>query len=125
MKDKELAKSLRDIDDTLTLISGKWRMPILSLFCVGPLRFSEIKEELGNISNKVLTGELRFLEDNLMIKAERNTIDGKSVIYSLTEHGRTFKPIAEGILRWSIKHRKAMMEKWGEDMEEYEPMACE
>lgn len=114
MTDKERKKRMRDVQDVLSLISGRWRGPILALLCHQPRRFSQLKLELGIITSATLTKELRFLELNKMVKAEKSTITGNSVVYAVTSHGSSMEPLIDEIHKWAQKHRKVVLNNLAE-----------
>lgn len=75
------------------LLSGKWKILILWYLSYNTLRFSEIKRRLPNITQKMLTQQLRSLEeDDLIFRTVYNIIPPK-VEYSLTETGKKVIPI--------------------------------
>src|SRR5215204_7323219 len=96
---------IRDVQDVLELIGGRWRVVIIASLCESPKRFSELKIDVGNITPRILIKELRYLEMNKMVRIEKSTLSGNSVVYSITEHGKSFKPISEEIQKWANKHR--------------------
>jgi DNA-binding HxlR family transcriptional regulator len=111
MKNKEKKIRYRDVQDVLELIGGRWRGAILATLCDSPKRFSEIKTDLVSVTSRVLTKELRYLEDNLMVKKEVNTVAGNSVVYSLTEHGKSIEILIIQIHEWAVAHRSLILGK--------------
>lgn len=111
MEKKEVKIRIRDVQDVLELIGGRWRVVIIASLCERPKRFSELKKEIGNITSRILIKELRFLEMNLMIGVEKSTLAENSVIYFLTEHGKSFQPISIEIQKWANEHRAMIMKK--------------
>ena len=93
LKNQTIKIQLRDIQDVLELIGGRWRAAILASLCDSPKRFSEIKEDLGYITPRILIKELRYLELNRMIIREKSTHAANSVLYSNSEHGKTIEPL--------------------------------
>src|SRR3954463_212983 len=112
MDNKEIIIKIRDVQDVLELIGGRWRVVIIASLCHGPKRFSELKRDVGNITPRILIKELRYLEMNLMVSVERSTLSDNSVLYSLTEHGKSFQPISEEIQKWANKHRDKILKKF-------------
>jgi DNA-binding HxlR family transcriptional regulator len=109
MKNKEKKLRHRDVQDVLELIGGRWRGAILATLCDCPKRFSELKTDLVSVTSRVLTKELRYLEDNLMIKKELNTVAENSVVYSLTEHGKSIEVLIIQIHEWAMAHRSLII----------------
>ena len=91
---------------TLSLINGKYKMTILyTLMSFGVVRFNEMKKYIGGISYKTLSSTLKELEaDRLVYRKEYPQIPPK-VEYSLTERGKSFIPILDGMCEWGDKNR--------------------
>lgn len=77
------------------LISGKWKILILWYLVNGPLRFSDIKRNLPNVTQKMLTNQLRSLEDDNLIYRKVYPVVPPKVEYGLTEVGTKIIPILE------------------------------
>jgi DNA-binding HxlR family transcriptional regulator len=107
--DKEKKRKLRDVQDVLELIGGRWRGVILALLCEQPKRFSEIKKELEKITPRMLTQELRFLEMNKMLIRKSSEVAENAVLYELTKHGESVKPLIDNIDSWAVNHRKLIL----------------
>ncbi|MBN9380503.1 MAG: helix-turn-helix transcriptional regulator [Chitinophagaceae bacterium] len=99
---KERALGLRD---AVELFRGKWKFVILKTLAHGPLRFKDLQEKL-NISPKVLTRELRELEQNLLIVRTIRKMKQISVEYAVTEYARETKWILETLISFGENHRK-------------------
>jgi DNA-binding HxlR family transcriptional regulator len=111
MKNKATRLRHRDVQDVIELISGRWRGEVMATLCKGPKRFSELKTELSPITSKLLIKELRFLELNLMVYSEKSTEAQNSVLYSLSEHGKTIEPVIHALQTWSLQHRSLIFKK--------------
>lgn len=92
---------------TLSLISGKYKMPIL--YCLSKcevVRYNEMKRYLGKITFKTLTDSLKALEsDGLVIRTEYPQIPPK-VEYRLTEKGKSLIPMLTALCVWGEEHRE-------------------
>jgi DNA-binding HxlR family transcriptional regulator len=110
MPKREKQIRIRNLQDVLELIGGRWRGAILASLCESPKRFSELKTDLENITPRILIKELRYLEMNKMIEIQKNTLSKNSVVYSLTEHGRSIESVIVAIHQWAIEHRKKIFE---------------
>ncbi|HLS95719.1 HxlR family transcriptional regulator [Sphingobacterium allocomposti] len=108
----DCAKKLRAIDDTMYILSGKWKMPIIARLCYGSMRYSELLKSIAGISGKMLSRELKELETNNLIEKEVWRSESMSVRYRLSEHGQTLKILTDSIADWGINHRMQIMEKW-------------
>ncbi len=92
---------------TLDIIGGKWKA--LIIFHIGnnkKLRYGEIRRLLPQISERVLSRELRLLEANNIIKREVFEEKILRVEYSLTEIGYDVLPVLNSLTRWGDKYNK-------------------
>ena len=76
-----------------SMISGKWKIVILWYLSYNTLRFSAIKKKLPNVTQKMLTQQLRSLEKDKLIHREVYAVIPPKVEYSLTEVGKNLIPI--------------------------------
>jgi|SRR3954462_2047055 DNA-binding HxlR family transcriptional regulator len=97
--------------DTLEVIQGKWRLPIIISLTHGDKRFGEIQRDIEDISPKMLSQELKALETNKIIT--RTLFDSMpvTVSYSLTPLGRSTRKLLEEMINWGIHFRKEMVKK--------------
>lgn len=109
MKNKEKHFQNRDVQDVIDIIGGRWRGAILASLCDKGKRFNELKRDLGSITPRILTKELRYLEMNKLISREAETTSAVSVVYSLTKHGKSLEPLIGQIVVWGQKHRKIIL----------------
>lgn len=107
MKNKQKQVQLRDIQDVIDIIGGRWRGAILASLCDKPKRFNELKRDLGSITPRTLIKELKYLEMNKLLDREEST--SSLVVYSLTKHGKSLDPLIEAIVNWGQKHRKVIL----------------
>jgi len=93
---------------TLSLLSGKWKMVILYLLSEEqPIRFNELRRQVGNITYKMLSDQLKELEaDGLVIRNEYAQVPPK-VEYSLSERGESLMPVLDAMCYWGIKNQPA------------------
>ena len=97
------------VETTLTLIGDKWKVLILRDLMPGTKRFGELKKSIGSVSQKVLTAQLRAMEESGLVHREVYAEVPPRVEYSLTELGRSLKPILDSMWIWGEGY-KAMME---------------
>mgnify|MGYP000493829637 CR=1 FL=1 len=91
----------------INILSGKWKLRILwNLYIKKVVRFNELKRNLGNITTKTLTEQLRELEDKKIIKRTIYPEIPPKVEYSLTETGYSLKPILESMDKWGVNYRE-------------------
>lgn len=99
------------IRDTLDVVGGKWKLPILhTLINNGPLRFKELQREMEGITSRMLSKELKDLEMNQMVNRELYDTAPITVIYSVTEHGASLGPVVKALYDWGMKHRQHIFE---------------
>ena len=102
MTDEE---AMRHLQDTLFVISGKWKLPILRALHYGCSRYREIQRHVPKITTRVLSKELKHLEENKLI--ERKVYDSPlSVEYKLTKYTSSLLPIIEQMILWGKNHKK-------------------
>ncbi|MCH2229499.1 MAG: helix-turn-helix transcriptional regulator [Crocinitomicaceae bacterium] len=103
-------KELQAIQDTMQIIQGRWKMPIIALLCNGEFRYSELEKGLPKISPKMLSKELKDLEINGLI--ERKVYDSTpvKVCYKLADYGYTLVPLITELTNWGMEHRKMIKE---------------
>lgn len=103
-----MIKNLPDcpVETTLSLISSRLTVLILRELFTGTKRFNELKKSINNISQKVLTSNLRSLEDNGLIKRTVYAEVPPKVEYSLTEIGSSLKPILDALREWGENYKE-------------------
>lgn len=85
----------------INILSGKWKLRILwNLYIKKVVRFNELKRNLGNITTKTLTEQLRELEDKKIIKRTIYPEIPPKVEYSLTEIGSSIEPVLKTLCDW-------------------------
>ena len=98
------------VETTLTLIGDKWKVLILRDLMPGTKRFSELKKSIGTVSQKVLTAQLRDMEENGLVHREVYAEVPPRVEYSLTELGQSLKPILDAMLNWGEDYKNSVTE---------------
>ena len=88
------------VETTLTLIGDKWKVLILRDLLPGTKRFGELKKSIGTVSQKVLTAQLRAMEESGLVHREVYAEVPPRVEYSLTELGKSLKPILDSMRIW-------------------------
>ena len=90
----------------LNILSGKWKLKILWHLSKGTSRFNELQRLLGNITTKTLTEQLRELEkQGIILRTVFPEVPPK-VEYSLSETGRTLKPILGELCEWGKTYQE-------------------
>lgn len=99
------------VETTLTLIGDKWKVLILRDLMAGTKRFGELKKSIGSVSQKVLTAQLRDMEQNGLVNRKVYAEVPPRVEYSLTGLGKSLKPILDAMWVWGEgyqeQHRQA------------------
>ena len=93
------------VETTLTLIGDKWKVLILRDLMPGTKRFGELKKSVGNVSQKVLTAQLRAMEESGLVNRKVYAEVPPRVEYSLTELGKSLKPILDSMWAWGEAYK--------------------
>ena len=93
------------VETTLTLISDKWKVLILRDLMPGSKRFGELKRSVGNVSQKVLTAQLREMDQSGMLTRTDYPEVPPRVEYTLTELGYSLKPILDAMWNWGEQYK--------------------
>lgn len=93
------------VETTLTLIGNKWKVLIIRDLLTGTKRFGELKKSIGSVSQKVLTSQLRAMEEDGLIHREVYAEVPPRVEYSLTELGLSLKPILDAMIIWGNNYK--------------------
>ena len=96
---------------TMSVIGGKWKPIILWVLGNQTKRFSQIKASIPNVTQKMLTQQLREMERDCIINRKVYPVVPPKVEYSLTEYGKTLMPIVNAISEWGEQHAEHVKEK--------------
>lgn len=110
MIEQKLVKDLPacPVETTLTLIGDKWKVLILRDLLQGTKRFGELKKSVGNISQKVLTAQLRAMESSGLLTRTVYAEVPPRVEYALTELGKSLNPILIAMENWGLNYKLLM-----------------
>ncbi|GAB5404862.1 MAG: helix-turn-helix domain-containing protein [Aureliella sp.] len=103
------------VEATLELIGGKWKGIILYYLLDGTLRFSELKRQIGCVTQRMLTKQLRELESCGLVKRIVYAEVPPRVEYELTEEGLTLRPIINLLKQWGESHALKLLAKSSTD----------
>lgn len=95
------------VETTLMLISDRWKVLIIRDLMDGTKRFGELKKSIGSISQKVLTSNLRSMEESGLLTRKVYAEVPPRVEYTLTETGYSLKPILDSMVEWGKAYQKA------------------
>ena len=96
------------VETTLTLISDKWKVLILRDLMNGTMRFGELRKSIGQVSQKVLTAQLRQMEGSGLLTRTVYPEVPPRVEYTLTALGRSLKPILDAMWVWGEEYKASM-----------------
>lgn len=94
------------VETTLLLIGDKWKVLILRDLVTGTKRFGELRKSVGNVSQKVLTANLRCMEADGLVKRKVYAEVPPRVEYSLTQTGMSLKPVLDTIELWGAAYKQ-------------------
>lgn len=94
------------VETTLTLISDKWKVLILRDLLTGTKRFGELRKSIGTVSQKVLTSQLRQMEESGLLTRKVYAEVPPRVEYTLTELGYSLRPIMDAMWTWGENYKK-------------------
>ncbi len=97
------------VETTLTLIGNKWKVLILRDLLAGTKRFGELKKSIGGVSQKVLTAQLRDMENSGLLHRTVYAEVPPRVEYSLTQLGESLKPILDAMWDWGEGYKSSMI----------------
>ena len=95
----------------IDVIEGKWKPIVVNTLKTGGLRFGQLRRHAPEASRKVLTEQLRELEDDQIISRKAFGHTWGRVEYELTAYGRTLVPVLTLLAKWGKKHKKLMERK--------------
>ncbi len=93
------------VETTLMLIGDKWKVLILRDLMDGTRRFGELKKSIGTVSQKVLTAQLRDMEEKGLLTRKVYAEVPPRVEYTLTETGYSLKPILKAMSAWGAGYQ--------------------
>jgi DNA-binding HxlR family transcriptional regulator len=110
----ECLGNLNAIRDALFVLNGKWKLPLIFTLLEKSKRFNEIQQALQGITPKVLSNELKDLEENGFVNRKVYATTPVTVIYEITAYSNTLKSVLRELNLWGTQHRdmiRASMKK--------------
>ncbi|TCI91061.1 winged helix-turn-helix transcriptional regulator [Tenacibaculum sp. M341] len=98
------------INDTLNVLSGKWKMPIIGSLLYGNKRFKDIQNSIDKITPRMLSKELKDLEINGVIQRKVHNNRPVLIEYELTESGKNITFVLDSMVKWGLNHRKIVLD---------------
>lgn len=105
------AEEVQALQDTIYVIGGKWKLPIINSICNGNRRFREIERSIPGITTRMLSRELKEMELNKLVKRVEDPDLPTKVEYMSTEYCKSFGGIILEMIRWGKEHRKKIRGK--------------
>ncbi len=107
---EKVSKNLAET--TIKMLGDRWKMQIIECLMDGTKRFGELKKELGDITQKVLTSNLRMLEENGILVRKVYAEIPPRVDYTLTAIGYNLKPVIESMVAWAEEYREILIKEF-------------
>ena len=102
------------VETTLSLISDRWKVLILRDLFTGTKRFGELRKSLTGISQKVLTASLKDMQASGLVTRKAYARVPPRGEYSLTETGRSLKPVIAALFDWGLAYKEQNGEPAGD-----------
>jgi DNA-binding HxlR family transcriptional regulator len=102
---------IKFVQDTHFVIGGKWKLPIIISIYNGHNRFNEILQSIPKITNRVLSKELRHLEENLLVSRKVYDDYPARIEYTLTEYSNSVTEVLIAMEKWGKQHRERIKDK--------------
>jgi DNA-binding HxlR family transcriptional regulator len=90
----------------LKILGGKWKIRIINSLIDGKRRYSELRKLIPDVSEKMLSQELKDLEKNKIVDRKFHPTVPPMVEYSLTEHGKSVKSLIGTLNDWGTNHQQ-------------------
>ncbi len=105
------SKDMLALWDAMDILNGKWKIAIMCSLNENKKRFKELQRDIGRVTGKMLSKELKELEMNELVS--RHVMDTKPVTveYELTSYGETLEKVIQELVNWGMKHRKRILRK--------------
>lgn len=101
-------QEVQALQDTIYVIGGKWKLPIINSICNGNKRFREIQRSIPGITTRMLSRELKEMELNGLIRRTVIPTIPVGVEYTSTEYCQSFGSIILEMIKWGKQHQEQM-----------------
>ena len=93
------------VDAAMSVIEGRWKCTIICLLAKnGDMRFNEVLKAIGEISSRMLSRQLKELENDGIVSRTVDDSKGIKITYSITDKGRTLLPVLKDLADWGLKY---------------------
>ncbi len=101
------------LTDTLNVMSGKWKLPIIASLLHGKSRFKDLQENIEKITPRMLSKELKELEINGLVERQVYNRTPVLIEYRLTESGKNITSVIDSMIDWGMMHRtEVITSRW-------------
>ena len=113
MKKDEMSteQQIKHLQDTLYVVNGKWKLPVLVAIHQGNSRFRDIQRSVKGITTKVLSKELKDLEQNKLVVRRVYDTSPPTVEYTTSPYCDTLQTMILEMIDWGKNHRNKIREK--------------
>jgi len=99
-------EEVQALQDTIYVLGGKWKLPIINSICNSNHRFMEIQQSIPGITSRMLSKELKDMELNNLLKRTKDRDAEIVILYESTDYCRSFGPIITEMINWGKSHRE-------------------
>ena len=99
-------------ETTIKMLGDRWKIKIIECLMDGTKRFGELRKELGDITQKVLTSNLRMLEENGILVRKVYAEIPPRVDYTFTTIGYNLKPVIDSMVAWAEEYREMLINEF-------------
>lgn len=110
-EEKAFQDNIKAVQDTMYVIGGKWKLAIILSIYKGNRRFNDIANSIPKITNRVLSKELKHLEDNLLIKRTIITDYPIKIEYAVVDYTFSLHDIIKPMETWGKQHKEKIKNK--------------
>jgi DNA-binding HxlR family transcriptional regulator len=107
----ECLKHMLPVKDAVDVLNGRWKVLIIVALSFGKKRFKELSKDIGKITDKSLSKELKHLEMNKLITRTVYDTFPPTVEYAITQHGISLEKVIRELGVWGELHRKKIIGK--------------
>jgi DNA-binding HxlR family transcriptional regulator len=105
---------LNAVGDAMYAIGGKWKLRIIISIARGNKRFGELQKQIAGISARVLSSELKDLEENGFVVKKVSVGYPVLIEYELTPYSQTLEKVVESLVDWGIQHRAKIKKEFSQ-----------